>query len=246
MSLMQRLSCEPHAVHVWLWGGQGATEKTMALRLSHEERCRAEAFRSGAARSQFLQGRFMLRTLLGKYLGPGAAQASLSIGAYGKPDFSAPVQEGLRFNISHDSCGIAVAFCLGQDVGVDVETLPEGYQLDDVITQHFNADEQASLMCSDEFGFVDIWAAKEAVLKATGEGITGCLRDVGVVQRRANRYGFASNIIYRGEHYRLCRQKLGHRALAVSARVDNSRVALACGDVECALRVTLFHYQDFY
>lgn len=244
MTWMHQLAADPDAVHVWLWDGCRVDAPTMTAKLSREERHRAEAFRSDAARRQFLQGRFLLRSLLETYLGAGAGQLPLSCGQYGKPDFSVRGSD-LRFNLSHDDAGIAVALCCGRDVGVDVDTAPEGYQLDDVIAQHFNVDEQASLSCQPGFGFVDIWTAKEAVLKATGEGITGCLRDVGVVQHRAGGYRFASSLVYRGIRYGLCRRQFGSRALAVSARANAATPLVPSSDPAPVINMNLFDYQDF-
>jgi|GEM_PF-2890343 len=245
MTWMHQLAGDPHAVHVWLWDGCGVDAPTMTAKLSREERHRADAFRRDAARRQFLQGRFLLRALLDTYLGVGAGQLPLSCGQYGKPDFSVR-GSNLRFNLSHDDAGIAVALCWGRDVGVDVDTPPQGYQLDEVIAQHFNMDEQGSLSCPKGFGFVDIWTAKEAVLKATGEGITGCLRDVGVVQRRASGYRFANSLVYRGVRYGLCRRQFGNRALAVSTRAPVVAPPAASRDPAPVINMTVFDYQDFF
>lgn len=82
----------------------------------------------------------------------------------------------IHFNISH--CPRCVCCAIGDcEIGVDVEEL----QYDpDVAKAVFNEEELARIAAADapEQEFTKLWTAKEALLKMTGEGLGGDVRNI--------------------------------------------------------------------
>ena len=146
--------------------------------LSIGERERAARFASERERARFVAARGLLRTILGTSLGAAPQSVEFLYGAKGKPSLGgALARSGLQFNLAH-SGGLAV-FAVARDrpVGVDVEQLRPMPDLSELIDRYFSASECAEMksLAEDEGlrGFFKIWTRKEALLKATGEGITG-------------------------------------------------------------------------
>ncbi len=118
----------------------------------------------------------MLRLLLGRYLSIAAHDVAFAYGVHGKPVLAeSPRAPRLRFNMSH-SAGLAL-YAIGADgeVGVDVEQVRPVDALG-LAPQFFSAAEVAllrSLPAEPRLQrFFMLWTALEAVLKATGAGLT--------------------------------------------------------------------------
>jgi 4'-phosphopantetheinyl transferase len=142
--------------------------------LTPAEHARAERFREGRDRVQFMAARWLLRSILKTYFGLEGA------------DIQAPEREkprlvgdhlpaGLDFNLSHTSGLVACAIGLGVRVGVDVERVDRRVNAGAVAAAHFAPGEQA--ICRDDQGFLRLWTLKEAVAKAVGLGLALDLRD---------------------------------------------------------------------
>ncbi len=127
------------------------------------------------------QGRAPLRKLLGAYLGSPAAGVVLAEGARGKPKISDAVSgrgiaPALEFNWSHSGGYALAALSAGPALGVDVERLGKRLRAIELARRYFDpaeAEVLASLAPADrERAFMGLWCAKEAVLKAAGEGLS--------------------------------------------------------------------------
>jgi 4'-phosphopantetheinyl transferase len=173
-------------VHVWAAGVAGPDLDSLASRiLSADERRRAARLQSPLRRREFTGGRALLRMLLAAYTGMSAESIPIVYGRFGKP--ALPDSEGageLTFNMSC-SHGLALyAFGRERHVGVDVERLQPGFPCAEIAQRYFCPAERARL--SQLRGarltqtFFRYWTAKEAVLKARGEGLRAGLHDPAV------------------------------------------------------------------
>lgn len=144
--------------------------------LSADELEKADRFAFPELRARSAAARGQLREILGAALSAPASSLRFLYGENGKPSLSgAP----LRFNVSH-SGGLALVSLSLREHGVDVELhKPRSY--DDVARRFFAAAEVERLFAlpDDQRGraFFDTWTAKEAFVKATGDGITVPLAD---------------------------------------------------------------------
>jgi len=114
--------------------------------------------------------------LLAAYAGPDAPAAER--GEHGKPRFPAPFDD-LGFNWSHS--GDVALFAIGRgspgfELGVDIERVRPRARALELATRFFAPDETAMLAAlpADALldGFLRLWTAKEAVLKAHGGGLS--------------------------------------------------------------------------
>jgi 4'-phosphopantetheinyl transferase len=168
-----------------------ATERA----LDPEERRRAGRFRSDRARALFVQGRSLLREALATYLGYPPRllrldQRCVRCGAadHGKPRLLSPASD-LTFNLSHADGLVIVAVCSGQPVGVDVEQRERAQAMPQLVGALLSPIERAALEeipQADRAGvLLRCWVRKEALLKATGEGLSLDSGHVGTVAVRA-------------------------------------------------------------
>ncbi|WP_266168652.1 4'-phosphopantetheinyl transferase family protein [Dyella subtropica] len=121
------------------------------------------------------QGREPFHALLAAYLGHAADDIRLGAGEYGRPMLTAPHDPDLHFNWSHSSDQALFAIARGVEPGVDLERLRERPRALAIAERYFSADEAAVLAALDasarDAAFLQLWTAKEAVLKATGRGL---------------------------------------------------------------------------
>ena len=149
--------------------------------LSVEERERAARFRFLRHRKEYIAAHVLKRMMLSARCDRPPESWRFSLESAGKPIVEGGV--GPHFNLSHCAglvaCGISFEFSLG----VDVEALNRDppYEL---IQHCFTASERHWLLGLPESkrarGFFSLWTMKEALLKATGEGIGSSLQSFAI------------------------------------------------------------------
>ncbi|HQU15310.1 MAG: hypothetical protein B7Z66_08160 [Chromatiales bacterium 21-64-14] len=159
-------------------------ERMHAL-LAPDEQRRMTRLRFSHHRARFLLARGALRLLLGAYLDMPADQLVFRYARHGKPGLSGgPDPQGLEFNLSHSHELCACAFSRARPLGIDIEYRYRSVNVAGLSRRLFSATEIAELERTPPalrtHAFLNGWTRKEAVLKATGEGLTGSLRRVGV------------------------------------------------------------------
>jgi len=139
------------------------------LNLSDAEKKQAERFvREGDSRSYAFR-HHVLRTLLSKWLHQTPDSLTFSSNPFGKPFIE---DCRVHFNISRSGTFLCLYFG-PHDGGVDIERRRDPATYRDVAARHFHPDELKMLKDDDDF-FV-IWTRKEALLKATGTGLSSGL-----------------------------------------------------------------------
>jgi 4'-phosphopantetheinyl transferase len=141
--------------------------------LSKEECARASRFHFDRDGRCYVARRAKLRLLLSRYLGCSPRDVPIRTGPRGKPFVAGST---LRFNVSH-SGGLALyAFAVGLDVGCDIAFHDGRIAIDTVSERFFSAAERRILRQSPPHdrtaAFFDLWTRKEAVLKASGLGLS--------------------------------------------------------------------------
>jgi 4'-phosphopantetheinyl transferase len=172
-------------VHVWqvdLVAWEKATGSLFEL-LDSEEQERAERFKFPAPRNQYVISRALLRRALASYLKIEALEVHFRTTANGKPELSASSE--LRFNLSHTQGATVFAIVRDRQVGIDVERLRQDTNVMELAERFFSGPEvewlrsqSASEHISSFFG---CWTAKEAYIKAQGEGLSLPLDSFGVL-----------------------------------------------------------------
>ena len=148
--------------------------------LDDGERARANRFTVDGPRAVFVAARAALRRLLAAELGLSPYELAFSYGPNGKPRLEP--QSALHFNLSHSGGAVVIAFAHGTPLGVDVEELRPTVSTLRLARRFFAPEEAAAVENSDGVhrlrAFFHCWTAKEAVLKATGSGLTVPVREV--------------------------------------------------------------------
>ncbi len=77
------------------------------------------------------------------------------------------------FNISHSRDRLLIAVTSGRAIGIDIEFRRSGINMNAIADRWFSPKERAFFQTLEnpEKGFFDIWAKKEAYVKALGTGI---------------------------------------------------------------------------
>jgi 4'-phosphopantetheinyl transferase len=119
-------------------------------------------------------GRAPLRALLAAYLGQPPEALTLIDGEFGRPALAAP-HDALAFNWSHSGDRALLAIARGIAPGIDIERHSARPRALEIAQRYFCADEADALAMLDAAqqpaAFMELWTAKEAVLKALGRGI---------------------------------------------------------------------------
>jgi len=157
--------------------------------LDDSERARAAAFDRPRDRQRFTVAHGALRMLAGRALGTRPAALAWIPGRYGKPEL-APPWSGLHTSLSHSGDMIAAAISTGRPVGVDVQHLMPGLDTVGLSARFFPPDEAEYVAAGRDASarsdrFAQLWARKEAVVKAVGgrlwSNLTIAVRDRDVV-----------------------------------------------------------------
>jgi 4'-phosphopantetheinyl transferase len=145
--------------------------------LSADEAARADRFGRMILRNRYVAGRAFLRLLLGEVLGVSPRAVSLQRGKRGRPEL--PRGANCDFNVSHTNgvgvIGIARNTARHLRIGVDVERRDrevDAERLSLKFSGRSELESQAALPASDRREhFLRFWTYKEAMSKATGDGL---------------------------------------------------------------------------
>ncbi len=138
--------------------------------LTHEELARAAKFLKPADAEGFILSRGLLRRILANCMNIEPATLRFSRNPQGKPFL-----EGgeLEFNVSHSRDRLLIAVTSGRLVGIDIEFKRDGLNMESIIKRWFAPAEQIAFQTVENPAdvFFEIWAKKEAYVKALGIGI---------------------------------------------------------------------------
>jgi 4'-phosphopantetheinyl transferase len=148
--------------------------------LAADEKIKAQRFRFAEHRRRFIVARARLREILGHYLNLEPHQVVFEYSPKGKP-FLCPSlgAKQLQFNLSHSHELAFYGFAQARKIGVDLEYVRSIKDFESLAQRFFCPSESTTLgrlpPLEKEKAFFQIWTAKEAYLKAIGEGIGGGL-----------------------------------------------------------------------
>lgn len=176
-----------HEVHVWASSLRVSSDILtgfMAM-LSPLEKEHAGKFKFHLHRNRFIAGRGLLRTILGRYLQTRPSKLDFVYSPQGKPALDLKSGgAGFHFNLAHTEDLALFGVTRVGPVGVDVESIRPVKEIGDLVARFFSQRENMSFqkvpMGGKPAAFFNFWTRKEALLKATGEGITSSLNLVEV------------------------------------------------------------------
>jgi len=179
----------PGTADVW-WARRQDASPALAELLDETEQARRAAYRRDEDRMRFVVGCALAKIVLAAYSGqrPADVRFDRACATCGQPH-GKPVAAGLGLEHSVSHSGDLVAVAVARDpVGVDVEQLDGrarpvgGGDPQAVARLVLGADEQAALAAvrpsARAHAFLVAWTRKEAVTKATGDGLRVSFSDV--------------------------------------------------------------------
>lgn len=174
-------------VHLWQMDLDLPDGKVKELEkvLSADEKTRAERFYFEQHKNRFIVGRATLRTILGRYLKLAPQQIQFEYSSRGKPSLAKNCGgHELKFNLSHSQDLALYGFACDRAIGVDVEYIRSVTDVQQIARRFFSPTESALIMRLPDTekiaAFFRGWTAKEAYLKATGDGLSGSLDKIEV------------------------------------------------------------------
>jgi 4'-phosphopantetheinyl transferase len=160
-------------IDLWQFSLQSPYSPADKAILSSDEMARAQRFYFSHHQRRFTKARCMLRRILGAYLTTPPKILEFAYNAQGKPSLiTNPC--ALEFNLSHS--GELGLLAIGQTypMGVDLEFFSSRPYLG-ISRELFSHNEQQALLALPQalqpMGFFNIWAQKEAIMKAMGIGL---------------------------------------------------------------------------
>jgi len=173
------ISIDADEVHVWRILPMNVPSKlsTYLKLLQEEELQRFERFYRDENRFEYLWAHGALRVVLSRYLRIAPEGLRFATNPYGRPYIANRIPgKRLFFSLSHAEGLALLAVSRVEAVGVDVERFRKMADIESIAAHHFSENEirkLASLNSQEQqHSFFRCWTRKEAVVKATGFGLS--------------------------------------------------------------------------
>jgi 4'-phosphopantetheinyl transferase len=181
-------SClKPGTIDIWIAGVDCTEAETNGYAgfLSAAETARSARFRFARDRNRYTARHGILRVLLSAYTCCHPAEVEIRVDLNGKPYVVGQGHDAdLRFSLSHSAGLAAFAFGRSGEIGVDIERVSNFPAMQEFAAMNFAPAEIQELDGCPESTrlqvFFKLWTRKEAVLKASGDGLAIPLNRVDV------------------------------------------------------------------
>lgn len=170
---------QANSIDIWtipLDSPDHSVEEARAI-LSETERSQADRFKFPEIRRRFIMAHAGLRRVLALYIPVNPEVIKYELNAFGKPALAPyPTPENIQFNLSHSGELALVGVARARPVGVDVEGVKPLTGHMKIAGRYFSPDEVDVLKSMADSksveGFIQLWAGKEAFIKARGDGLS--------------------------------------------------------------------------
>lgn len=157
--------------------------------LDSEEQERAQKFYFTKDKVKFIQGRYLLKSIIANYLEKDIKKIQFKYNEYGKPELISN-KKSLYFNISHSNNFMVMAFSKKDHLGIDVE-FNDQQDVSYLISSNIFTNKELSYFDNldsqeKQVVFYKLWTSKEAYLKALGVGLSISLNDIEVRSSKEN------------------------------------------------------------
>ncbi len=152
--------------------------------LSKIELNKAKIFKLQNDSERYIIGKYFTRLLIGDQLGINPAEVSFI-----EIENKKPATTHINFNISHSGNLVLIALS-NSEIGIDVEFINTNFNFESLLTRCFKPSELFHI--HNIVDFYVFWTRKEAIIKATGEGLIDDLQEIDCTQQTI----FRQNKIY--------------------------------------------------
>lgn len=144
--------------------------------LTPDELTRANKYLKSTNRDKFIISRGSLRYILSGYLKCPPSDIRFKLTENNKPEICGLPGVNLHFNLSDSADRVLVAVA-ASPVGIDVELINHKFGYHAILNNNFSMPEAVYINSTENFKrFFLLWTRKEAILKATGIGLTDHLK----------------------------------------------------------------------
>ena len=178
------LASPAHGVSAW-WAQLAASEDEvarLATWLAPEEHARAARYSRPGLAQRYIVGRASLRWVLGRTLGIAPGAVPILRDARGRPYLDGDF--GIDFNVSNTEGVALIGITREGRIGVDIEHSARRVRADGLARKLLTPAERATLAPLAEAErrarFLRYWTCKEAMSKATGDGLAAPFREMEV------------------------------------------------------------------
>lgn len=167
---------QANEIQVWrtIFDLSKAPKETLLGTLSADELSRASRFRFEKDQRRFIEVRGILRQILAAYLQKPPHALQFHYNNNGKPVLAN--NDTLQFNLSHSGNMALYAFTYNRNIGIDLEWIQQDIAIEEVASRFFSEPEIVSMQQLAEPKrnelFFQYWTRKEALIKATGTGLS--------------------------------------------------------------------------
>ena len=189
-------------IHIWGVHVPSVRKRLGALGgfLNETELARAARFHGEGDRETAVASRGALRVLLAGYSGAAPTDIVFRYSENGKPR---AVDTGVDFNVSHSGEWIVLAIGKERQIGVDVEEIRRNVDVDSIAARYLTKEESAWIaQAEDPYAvFFQIWARKEAYVKARGSALFRELSSFTVPLEDVEKDGWSFHRLEAGSKY---------------------------------------------
>lgn len=218
---IDNLDCDPNRTQLFRINVEYSYPKIKGLYstlLSKKELIRAERFYHLRDQKNFLVRRCYLRLTLSRLMGLAPTQLDFQTKANKKP-----FVHGQEFSTSHSGEYAVIAVGPGP-IGVDIEWIDGALDFSSIADACYSEAERMYLNSPQEPSkFYGLWTRKEALLKASGEGIVDDLRTINCLKDRVARNGIDYTLTTFAPG--------GDYVISLATSADAKEVA--CWDLDC-------------
>jgi 4'-phosphopantetheinyl transferase len=234
---MRDSALDPGAVRVrWMslaLSGAADQERWQAM-LDPQELARAQRFRFAIDRHAYVAAHALARSMVAEVARTTPVALRFAAEPGGKPRLAAAfAQCRVQFNISRSRSHVACGVTLTDELGIDVEGVGHADAL--ALAERYFASSEVEMMrqaASDQRGllFAKLWTLKEALVKATGEGLRRSLDDFsftldpiairfhGALQTSGRNWQFAQHCLGREQVIAIAVRRSAEQPIALDAK----------------------------
>ncbi|WP_316814878.1 4'-phosphopantetheinyl transferase family protein [Pedobacter nyackensis] len=152
--------------------------------LSKDELYKASRYFHQKDRETFIVTRYFLRTVLPTFI-TNLKTSEIQFHYSGNKK---PAIDGIEFNVSHSGDYVFIAVS-PNPIGIDIESIDSKFDYPPMLNELFNIEEQFFITSGKNkpLNFYALWTRKEAILKASGEGLIDQLNELNVLNEYITR-----------------------------------------------------------
>jgi len=159
--------------------------------LSQNEVEKAFRFVQKTDSERYIVAKYTLRKILSAFLLVPAVEIS-----FHKAENKKPYVNGIEFNVTHSKNYILIGVSSSK-IGIDIEHIDHDFTYDLIASSNFSPEELKLLnQDNSSLNFYSIWTRKEAILKASGEGLTDDMTELNslssIITRKQAKYRLRS------------------------------------------------------